>query len=327
MPELIVSASPHIRSDVSIETIFYAVTIALIPATVCGIYLFGIHALYVILVAIISAMLTEFVAMRLTGEIELSLDDILHLRLPAPTGVVITGLLLALCLPPRIPLWMVAIGAAFAVAFGKCAFGGLGHNIFNPALVGRAFLMVSWPVALTTWTKPLAYDAITTATPLGLWKMQHIATPYINLALGNVGGCIGETSAIALLIGGIYLIAKRYIDWRTPVSYIGTVAVLAFALEQDPLFHILAGGLFLGAFFMATDYVTTPITRNGRIIFGVGAGIIVVLIRVIGGYPEGVCFSILLMNAFTPLIDRHVRPRVYGVKRKTFFVSSTNKGE
>jgi electron transport complex protein RnfD len=325
MPELIVSASPHIRSEVSIETIFYAVTIALIPATVCGIYFFGIHALYVILVSISSAMLTEFVAMRLTGEIELSLDDLLHLRLPAPTGVVITGLLLALCLPPGLPLWMVAIGAAFAVIFGKCAFGGLGHNIFNPALVGRAFLMASWPVAMTTWIMPFTYDAVTTATPLGLWKMQNIATPYMNLALGNVSGCIGETSAIALLIGGIYLIAKRYIDWRTPISFIGTVAVLAFALGQDPLFHILAGGLFLGAFFMATDYVTTPLTRNGRIIFGVGAGIIVVVIRVIGGYPEGVCFSILLMNAFTPLIDRHVKPRVYGVKRKSFFGSSANK--
>jgi len=242
-------------------------------------------------------------------------------------SAVITGLLLALCLPPKLPLWMAAIGAAFAIAFAKCAFGGLGYNIFNPALIGRAFLMASWPVAMTTWTKPLTYDAITTATPLGLWKMQNIATPSINLALGNVSGCIGETSAIAILIGGVFLIAKRYIDWRTPLSYIGTVAVLTFVLGQDPLFHILAGGLFLGAFFMATDYVTTPVTRKGRIIFGVGAGVIVVVIRLIGGYPEGVCYSILLMNAFTPLIDRHVRPQVYGVKRKSFFVSSANKGD
>ena len=325
MQKLIVSSSPHVRSDVSIDTIFYAVTIAFIPTTVCGLYLFGIRALYVILVCISSAMLTECVAMRLTGEMELSIDDLLHLRLPPPTGVIITGLLLALCLPPKIPLWMAAVGAAFAVAFGKCAFGGLGSNIFNPALVGRAFLMASWPVTMTTWTKPLTYDAITTATPLGLWKMQNIATPYMNLALGTVGGCIGETSAIAILIGGIYLITKRCIDWRTPLSYIGTVAVLAFVLGQDPIFHILAGGLFLGAFFMATDYATTPITRNGRIIFGIGAGIIVVVIRLVGGYPDGVCFSILLMNAFTPLIDRHVRPHVYGVKRERFFVSAANK--
>ena len=316
MPELIVSPSPHIRSDVSIEKIMYSVIIALIPTTACGIYFFGVHVLYVIITCILSALFTEYVALRLMGR-----------KFVMDGSAVITGLLLALCLPPGLPLWMAAIGAAFAIAFAKCAFGGLGHNIFNPALIGRAFLTASWPVAMTTWTKPLTYDAITTATPLGLWKMQNIATPYINLALGNVSGCIGETSALAILIGGVFLIAKRYIDWRTPVSYIGTVAVLAFALGQDPLFHILAGSLFLGAFFMATDYVTTPITRNGRIIFGVGAGVIVVVIRLIGGYPEGVCFSILLMNAFTPLIDRHVRPRVYGVKRKRFFVSSANEGD
>ena len=316
MPELIVSPSPHIRSDVSIEKIMYSVIIALIPTTACGIYFFGVHVLYAIITCILSALFTEYVALRLMGR-----------KFVMDGSAVITGLLLALCLPPGIPLWMAAIGAAFAIAFAKCAFGGLGHNIFNPALIGRAFLTASWPVAMTTWTKPLTYDAITTATPLGLWKMQNIATPYINLALGNVSGSIGETSAIALLIGGIFLIAKRYVDWRTPVSYIGTVAVLAFALGQDPLFHILAGSLFLGAFFMATDYVTTPLTSKGRVIFGVGAGIIVVLIRLIGGYPEGVCFSILLMNAFTPLIDRHVRPRVYGAKRKSFFVSSANKGD
>ncbi|NMX21713.1 electron transporter RnfD [ANME-1 cluster archaeon GoMg4] len=316
MPELIVSPSPHIRSDVSIEKIMYSVIIALIPTTACGIYFFGVHVLYAIITCILSALFTEYVALRLMGR-----------KFVMDGSAVITGLLLALCLPPGIPLWMAAIGAAFAIAFAKCAFGGLGHNIFNPALIGRAFLTASWPVAMTTWTKPLTYDAITTATPLGLWKMQNIATPYINLALGNVSGSIGETSAIALLIGGIFLIAKRYVDWRTPVSYIGTVAVLAFALGQDPLFHILAGSLFLGAFFMATDYVTTPLTSKGRVIFGVGAGIIVVLIRLIGGYPEGVCFSILLMNAFTPLIDRHVRPRVYGAKRKRFFVSSANKGD
>ncbi len=316
MPELIVSPSPHIRNEVSIEKIMYSVIIALIPTTACGVYFFGVHALYVIITCILSALFTEYVALRLMGR-----------KFVMDGSAVITGLLLALCLPPGLPLWMAAIGAAFAIAFAKCAFGGLGHNIFNPALIGRAFLTASWPVAMTTWTKPLTYDAITTATPLGLWKMQHIATPSINLALGNVSGCIGETSAIAILIGGVFLIAKRYTDWRTPLSYIGTVAVLAFVLGQDPIFHILAGGLFLGAFFMATEYVTTPITSKGRIIFGVGAGIIVVVIRLIGGYPEGVCFSILLMNAFTPLIDRHVRPRVYGVKRKSFFVSSANKGD
>lgn len=308
MPELIVSPAPHIRSDVSIEKIMYSVIIALIPATACGVYFFGTYVIGIIAVCILSALFTEYVALRLMGR-----------RFVMDGSAVITGLLLALCLPPGIPLWMAALGAGFAIAFAKAAFGGLGHNIFNPALVGRTFLLVSWPVEMTTWTMPLTYDAVTTATPLGLWKMEQITTPHIYLALGNVSGCIGETSAIALLIGGLFLIVKRYIDWRVPLSYIGTVGILMLILGQDPLFHILAGGLFLGAFFMATDPVTTPITREGRIIFGIGAGVIVVVIRLIGGYPEGVSFSILLMNGFTPLIDRHVKPRVYGVKREKIF--------
>jgi electron transport complex protein RnfD len=304
MPPLIVSPPPHLRSDVTIEKIMYAVIIALIPTTACGIYLFGVHAVYVICTCILVAVCTEYFALRLMGR-QFVMDG----------SAIITGLLLALCLPPRIPLWIAGIGAFFAIAFAKCAFGGLGQNIFNPALSGRVFLVISWPVAMTTWARPLAYDAITTATPLGLWKMEHLQTSYLNLALGTVGGCIGETSALAILIGGGYLIAKRYIDWRTPVSYIGTVGILMAILGEDMLFHILAGGLLLGAFFMATDYVTIPITGEGRVLFGIGAGIIVVVIRLIGGYPEGVMFSILLMNAFTPLIDRHVRPRVYGVPR------------
>lgn len=307
MPELIVSPSPHIRSDISIERIMYSVILALMPATACGVYFFGPPALLLITVCILSAVMTEYGALRLMGR-EFVMDG----------SAVITGLLLALCLPPRLPWWMAALGASFAIAFAKCAFGGLGQNIFNPALVGRTFLMASWPVAMTTWVSP--YDAVTTATPLGLWKMQRIATPALSLALGTVGGCIGETSALAILIGGLYLILKRYIDWRTPLTYIGTVGMLMLLLGEDPIFHILAGGLFLGAFFMATDYVTTPLTKEGRIIFGIGAGLIVVVIRLIGGYPEGVAFSILLMNAFTPLIDRHVKPRVYGTKRKKFLL-------
>jgi electron transport complex protein RnfD len=304
MPPLIVSPPPHLRSDVTIEKIMYTVIIALIPTTACGIYLFGVQAVYVISTCILVAVCTEYFALRLMGQ-QFRMDG----------SAIITGLLLALCLPPRIPLWIAGIGAFFAIAFAKCAFGGLGQNIFNPALSGRVFLVISWPVAMTTWVRPLAYDAITTATPLGLWKMEHLQTSYLNLALGTVGGCIGETSALAILIGGGYLIAKRYIDWRTPVSYIGTVGILMALLGEDMLFHILAGGLLLGAFFMATDYVTIPITGEGRVLFGIGAGIVVVVIRLIGGYPEGVMFSILLMNAFTPLIDRHVRPRVYGVPR------------
>jgi electron transport complex protein RnfD len=209
---------------------------------------------------------------------------------------------------------MPVIGAALGMAIGKCAFGGLGHNIFNPALVGRIFLVLSWPALMTRWVSP--FSGVTTATPLGQWQTGAVYTNTHDLFFGNVSGCIGETSALAILIGGIFLIAMRYIDWRTPLFYIGTVGVLMLALGEDPLFHMLAGGLFLGAFFMATDYVTTPITKKGKIIFSVGAGILVVVIRMIGGYPEGVAFSILIMNAFTPLIDRIIKPRVYGTKTK-----------
>jgi electron transport complex protein RnfD len=217
------------------------------------------------------------------------------------------------------------VGAAFAIGIGKCAFGGLGCNIFNPALVGRAFLMISWPVLMTTWAFPVApfesipeenLVAVTGATPLENWQKTGAYVPFSYLFTGNVGGSIGETSALAILIGGIFLIVIRLIDWRTPLTYIGTVGALMFLLGQNPLFHILAGGLFLGAFFMATDYVTTPITGRGKIIFGLGAGIIVVAIRMFGGFPEGVLFSILIMNGFTPLIDRATRPRVYGVKAR-----------
>ena len=301
--KLVVSDPPHLRKVISIEEIMYSVIIALIPATVCGVYFFGLRVIPVIAASISSALVTEYAAFKLMKK-EFKMDG----------SAIITGLLLALILPPTVPIWMPAVGAAFAIAIGKCAFGGLGHNIFNPALVGRAFLMVSWPIAMATWIRP--FDGVTAATPLGLWKMEGILTEPTSLFLGNVAGSIGETSALAILIGGTYLIARKYIDWRTPLSFIGTVGVLMLILGQNPIFHILAGGLFLGAFFMATDYVTTPITRTGRVIFGISAGAIVVVIRMIGGFPEGVCFAILLMNAFTPLIDRVTKPRVYGVRRK-----------
>ncbi|GFP23379.1 Na+-translocating ferredoxin:NAD+ oxidoreductase subunit D, partial [Candidatus Hakubella thermalkaliphila] len=231
-------------------------------------------------------------------------------------SAILTGLLLALSLPPTVPIWMPVVGAAFGIAIGKCVFGGLGHNIFNPALVGRVFLATSWPVMMTRWVTP--FEAVTTATPLALWKAEKIYVPARDLFFGNIGGSIGETSALAILVGGIFLIVMRYIDWRTPLSYMGTVGLMMWLLGEDPIFHALAGGLLLGAFFMATDYVTTPLTKKGKVIFGLGAGIIVVLIRMVGGYPEGVAFSILLMNAFTPLIDQVTKPRVYGTKRKVW---------
>jgi electron transport complex protein RnfD len=234
-------------------------------------------------------------------------------------SAVVTGLLLALILPPMTPLWMVVIGSAFSIGIVKEAFGGLGHNIFNPALAGRAFMTACFPAEMTTWVLPMGFtaDAVTCATALNEGFVAPIdkLSLYRMLFMGNVGGSIGETSALLILVGGLLLLALGIINWRIPVAYIGTVALLTFAMGQDFMSHILAGGLMLGAFFMATDYVTSPITNKGRIIFCVGAGILTVIIRLFGGMPEGVCFSILFMNAITPLIDRYVKVRPYGLKK------------
>jgi len=245
-------------------------------------------------------------------------------------SAVITGLLLALILPPTIPLWMVAVGSVFSIAIVKEAFGGLGHNIFNPALGGRVFMAACFSVKMTTWVSPTGFgaDAVTTATPLSsnfIWEGDKLSL-YRDLFLGNTGGSIGETSALLILVGGILLLALGIISWRIPVAYIGTVALLTLVWPgvalpiftspwEDALFHVLTGGLMLGAFFMATDYVTSPLTHKGRIIFGVGAGILTVVIRLFGGLPEGVAFSILFMNALTPLIDRYIKVRPYGLKK------------
>ncbi|GAH64549.1 unnamed protein product [marine sediment metagenome] len=215
---------------------------------------------------------------------------------------------------------MAAVGSVFSIAIVKEAFGGLGHNIFNPALGGRAFLAACFSAKMTTWVLPMGFgaDAVTRATPLSssfIWEGDKLSL-YRDLFLGNIGGSIGETSALLILIGGVLLLALGIINWRIPVAYIGTVALLTFALGQDAMFHILAGGLMLGAFFMATDYVTSPITARGKIIFGIGAGILTVVIRRFGGLPEGVCYSILFMNAVTPLIDRYVKVRPYGLVKK-----------
>ena len=311
----IVSASPHIRKDISVEKIMYLVILALMPTTVAGIYFFGYHALFIIILSVLSALITEFLILKVRKK-EFRMDG----------SAIITGLLLALVLPPTVPWWVPVVGAVFAIAIGKQVFGGLGQNIFNPALVGRAFLMACWPVLLTTWIVPFGgADAITAATPLGALKLEHITTPSIQLFLGNVGGCIGETSAIAILIGASILLTLKIIDWRIPLSYIGTVFLLMFFLGQDPIFHVLAGGLMLGAFFMATDYVTGPITRWGRVIFGIGAGVFVVVFRLWGGMPGGVCYSILLMNAFTPLIDRYVKPSPLGWGKKERKIAEGSK--
>ncbi|WHH59993.1 RnfABCDGE type electron transport complex subunit D [Petroclostridium sp. X23] len=299
MEQLIVSSSPHISHGDSVPGIMRGVLLALIPVIFASIYFFGIRAAYVLVVCIIVSVLSEYVFQTIRKR-PLTISD---------GSAALTGVLLALTLPSTIPLWMAAVGSIVAIVLGKQAFGGLGSNVFNPALVGRAFLLISFPVAMTTW---VGVDGVTSATPLNLLKMQGQATDYLRLVLGNVGGSLGETSAIAVLIGGLYLLYKNYIDWRIPFSFIGTSLIVSLIAGQDPIFHLLSGGLLLGAFFMATDMVTTPITRTGKWIFGIVGGLLVAVIRIYGGYPEGVMFAILLMNSVTPVINRYTNPRMYG---------------
>lgn len=307
---LVVSPAPHLHARAtplsfkSTQEIMLLVCLALLFPLAGGVYYFGIYALFVVLVSVTTAVLTEYVAKMLRKR-EFVMDG----------SAIVTGMLLALVMPPRVPLWVVVIGAAFSIAIVKEAFGGLGHNIFNPALAGRAFLSVSFAGLMTKWVILDGTDVVTTATPLSE-KFVNTGTThelYTDLFYGNVGGCIGETSVLLVLIGGLFLLATGVIKWRIPVVYIGTVFLLTWLIPgEDPIFHILAGGLFLGAFFMATDYVTAPLTDKGQFIFAAGAGVLVVMIRLYGSMPEGVAFSILLMNAFTPLIDRYVRPKPYG---------------
>jgi electron transport complex protein RnfD len=285
------------------------VLLALLPALLCGLYFFRLPALAVVLACVISAYVSELLCLKASGK---------EVRITEHSAAV-TGLLLSFCLPPGLPIWMAALGSAFAIVIVKHLFGGLGQNVFNPALIGRAFLLASFPVAMTRWSRPL--DGVTTATPLGILK-EATGQPLPDVSqlfIGNVAGSIGETSALAVLIGGLYLLYRGHIDWRTPGSFLGTVFLLTAVVGaikgggiQYPLFHLLSGGLFLGAFFMATDWVTSPVTKVGRILFGVGCGCLVVLIRLKGGYPEGVAYSILLMNVVTPLIDRYTKARVFG---------------
>lgn len=295
-----IASSPHIHSGESVQRIMFSVAGALLLPTIAGIYFYGIRALILVVTTTLAAVITEAIFQKLRGKPITVWDG----------SAVVTGILLALNLPPGLPLWMAVVGAAVAISLGKQIYGGLGTNPFNPALIGRVFLMITFPVQMTTWINPV--DGTTGATPLALLKMQGVSTDYMSLFLGNVGGSMGETSALMIILGGLYLLYKGYIDWTIPAGYLGTVAVLSLLLGKDPIFQLLSGGLMLGAFFMATDMVTTPITRLGRIIFGIGAGIFTVIIRFYGGYPEGVSFSILLMNAFTPVINRYTVPKIYG---------------
>lgn len=319
--DLVVSAAPHIKDKINTTVIMRDVIIALIPALIGSIFIFGARVLLVVVVSVVSSVAAEVVG-NLIFKKKPSLNDL---------SASVTGLLLAMTLPPSSPWWMVVVGAFSGILIGKAIFGGIGSNPFNPALVGRAVLMVSWPTQMTTWIVPRMMSGITTsasqinavtsATPLNIVKFQGYGeliaqfgsklNLYKALFLGTVGGSLGETSALLLLIGGVYLIVRKVIDWKVPVVYILSVFVFSPLFGRDPVFSILAGGLFFGAFFMATDYSTSPITPRGKVFFAIFLGFLTVLIRQYGSYPEGVMFSILLGNAIVPYFDKLV-PHVYG---------------
>ena len=316
--QLLVSSSPHVRDEDTIDRVMWTVAAALAPAVLISLYYFGLAALGTYVVSIVAAELAELVCLRMRGK---------PLRYAADGSAFVTGLLLAMILPPGAALYCPLVGAVFAIAIVKHTFGGLGNNIWNPALAARVFLQLAYPTQIMpAWQAPrllwgAATDTLTGASPLAR-EVGSASLGYLDLLMGNgVAGCIGETCKAALLIGGLYLIIRKIVDWRIPACYIGTVFVLTWLLPggknalvwaNDPVYHVLTGGLIIGAFFMATDMVTTPVTAKGRAIFGVGCGVLVALIRRYGGYPEGVAYSIILMNTITPLIDRWVRPRVYG---------------
>lgn len=307
---LVIDSSPHDSRTTNVPVIMWSVVAALIPATVMAVVYFGIPAVQLIIACVVAAVLTEVVINRIKKEPYTIKDG----------SAAITGLLLALTLPPTLPVTSAILGSIFAIAIGKQVFGGLGFNIFNPALIGRAFLQASFPVAMTTWALPFkGFDGISAATPLGQFKFEKILTSLQPLITGNIGGSLGETCVLAVMAGGLFLLVKKYADWRIPLSFLGTVFLFSGlfwlidpANYANPLFHIFSGGLMLGAFFMATDMVTSPITPKGSWIFGIGAGVLLVVIRLFGGLPEGVMYSILLMNSVTPIINRYTRPKYFG---------------
>lgn len=308
---LLAGSSPHIKNNENTRNIMLDVIIALTPAAIAAVYFFKLQAALLILVTVLSCVIAEYIWNRLSKKSH-TIKDL---------SAVVTGMLLAFNLSPYVPLWVAAIGGAFAIIIAKQMFGGLGHNFINPALAARAFLMASWPVQMTTWKTP-GTDAIGSATPLALIKSGSEAVgelpKLVDLFVGNVGGCIGETSVLALLLGAAYLLIRKVITIEIPVAFIGTVGLMTWILGGDKfftgdfLYHILSGGLMLGAFFMATDYTTSPMTKKGRIIMGIGCGLLTSVIRLYGGYPEGVSYAILLMNLAVPLIDRFLVPKSFG---------------
>jgi len=307
-----ISATPHIRSGESIQTIMRDVIIALLPATVMGIVYFGIPAVTLIAISIATAVISEALYQKATKQ-KVTITDL---------SAVVTGLLLAMNLPASAPWWVPVVGSAFAIVVAKQLFGGLGQNFVNPALAGRAFLMASYPSIMADFAATVPADAVSTATPLALLKAGNVAElpSLMDALIGNIGGTLGETCAIALIIGGIYLIWRGVISWRMPVTYIAVVFVLSAILGRGgirmPLYELFVGGLMLGAFFMATDYATSPLTPNGQFIYAAGCGLLTVLIRTFGGYPEGVSYSILIMNLCVPLIERYTKPTIFGALPK-----------
>jgi electron transport complex protein RnfD len=325
---IIVSASPHIHTDRTSKKLMYEVVLALLPAFFVSIFVFGISALIVTLVAVISCLLFEYLIQKYLLKTAVTIGD---------GSALLTGILLAFNLPSILPIWMVIVGSLVAIGIAKLSFGGLGNNIFNPALVGRVFLLISFPVQMTMWPTAVENnttisDAVTGATPLGIIKegllygetMTELSTKIpsnIDLFLGVMGGSLGEMSAFALLVGGLYLIIRKVISWHIPFMMLATMAVMTGIFwyidpehYANPLFHLLTGGAILGAFFMATDLVTSPVTKNGMVVFAVGIGVATVVIRLFGAYPEGVSFAILIMNAFVPLINKIFKPRRFGAK-------------
>ena len=311
---LTVSLPPHIHAPGTTAGAMWRVVVALIPALACSMWVFGLGAAVVTVISVLACMGTEYFITRFMLKRRPTLGD---------GSAALTGLLLAMNLPSNLPPWTIVIGAVVAIGIGKMAFGGLGCNIFNPALVGRVFLLLSFPVQMTSWPLPGAgmeyLDAATGATVLGAIKMGELSASDINVAdllVGNAGGSLGEVGALALIVGGLFLVLSKVITWHIPVSVIASAALFSLSVGGDIAVELLSGGLLLGAIFMATDYVTSPMTRSGMLIYGAGIGVITIIIRHWGAYPEGVSFAILLMNGCTPLINRLCRPKRFGAERR-----------
>ena len=323
---LTVSPSPHLDTDDSVKKIMYRVVFALLPALIWSVVVFGIDALRVTMIAVIASVGFEYLIQRFIMKVKPSVTD---------GSALVTGLLLAFNLPSNLPWWIIIIGSLVAIGIGKMSFGGLGTNIFNPALVGRVFLLISFPVQMTSFPAPKMsdVDAVTSATPLGLLKeglmngkplselMGQLPTTS-DLLFGNMSGSLGEISALMLIIGGLYMLVRKVITWHTPIAVLVSMFIMAgiFWLVNpetyiEPTYHLLTGGAMLGAIFMATDVVSSPMTGKGQIIYGIGIGVITMSIRLFGAYPEGISFAILIMNAFTPLINNTVKPKRFGGKK------------